>query len=96
MTKTNAINTLAAGSTTAYMVTAANNGPSDASGPVISDPPTQGLSCVTAASRTASDSAICAASIPMGTLQSGYTMAALPSGGQLNIVVTCGVVAAGQ
>lgn len=94
--KTNGVSSLAAGSTTAYTVTVANSGPSDASGAVVSDPVTAGLSCVTAATCTASGGASCAASIPITTIQSGYTIPALPSGGQISIRIVCGVSATGQ
>ena len=96
VTKTNGTNTLVAGGTTAYTVTVANAGPSNASGAVISDPASTGLSCVAAATCTASGGASCAASIPIATLQAGYTIPALPPGGQINIVMTCGVSATGQ
>lgn len=94
--KTNGVNTLVAGGTTAYTITVANAGPSDASGAVISDPAAAGLGCVTAAACTASGSASCAASIPIATLRTGYTIPGLPAGGQINIVLTCGVTASGQ
>ena len=93
--KTNGVNTLVAGATTAYTVTVANGGPSDAGGAVLSDPVVPGLSCVTAATCTASGGASCAASIPIATLQSGYTIPALPSGGQITVVTVCGVTATG-
>ena len=96
VTKANGTNTVLAGGTTAYTITVANAGPSNASGAVVSDPITPGLSCVTAVTCTASGGASCAASIPIGTLQSGYTIPALPAGGQINIVLTCGVTATGQ
>ncbi|MGB4116513.1 MAG: DUF11 domain-containing protein [Polaromonas sp.] len=96
VTKTNGTNTVIAGGTTAYTVTVANGGPSDASGAVISDPVAPGLSCVAAATCSGSSGASCAASIPAVALQSGYTIPALPSGGQINIVLTCGVTATGQ
>ena len=94
--KTNGTNTLVAGGTTAYTVTVANAGPSNASGAVVSDPVAAGLSCTTAATCTASGGASCAASIPIGTLQSGYTIPGLPAGGQINIVLICSVTATGQ
>ncbi|MBC7648314.1 MAG: DUF11 domain-containing protein, partial [Vitreoscilla sp.] len=96
ITKTNGTNSVASGSTTAYTITVANAGPSNASGAVLSDPVSAGLSCTTAASCTSSGGASCAASIPIATLQSGYTIRGLPAGGQINIVVTCGVTATGQ
>jgi uncharacterized repeat protein (TIGR01451 family) len=96
VSKTNGTNTLVSGGTTAYTITVANAGPSNASGAVISDPASAGLSCTTAATCTASGSASCAASIPIATLQSGYTIPGLPAGGQISIVLTCGVTATGQ
>ena len=96
ISKTNGTNTLVAGGTTAYTVTVANSGPSDASNSVLRDPVAPGLSCTAAATCTASGGASCAATIPAATLQSGYTIPALPSGGQINVVLTCGVTATGQ
>ncbi len=95
LSKTNGTNTVVAGSTTAYTLTVANTGPSDASGAVLSDTTSSGLSCTAAATCTASGGASCAASIPFGTLVSGYTIPTLPSGGQINIVLTCSVTATG-
>lgn len=96
VTKSNGTTTLVAGGTTAYTITVANAGPSNASGAVLSDLISPGLSCITAATCTSSGGASCAASIPIGTLQSGYTIPGLPAGGQINIVVRCGVTATGQ
>ncbi|MFM9880939.1 MAG: beta strand repeat-containing protein [Burkholderiaceae bacterium] len=96
ISKNNGTTTLVAGGTTAYTLTVANMGPSDASNSVISDPEPSGLSCTTAAVCSASGSAACAASIPIATLQGGYTIPALPSGGQIQIVFACTVTATGQ
>ncbi len=96
VTKTNGTTTAVAGGTTAYTLTVANAGPSNASGAVLSDPISAGLSCTTAATCTASGGASCAASIPIATLQSGYAIPGLPAGGQVSIVVTCGITATGQ
>jgi uncharacterized repeat protein (TIGR01451 family) len=95
VTKNNGTATLIAGSTTAYTITVLNSGPSDASGAVLRDPQAQGLSCTAAATCTAAGGASCAASIPMATLQPGYTIPGLPAGGQISVVVTCGVTATG-
>jgi uncharacterized repeat protein (TIGR01451 family) len=97
ITKTNGTNTLVAGSTTSYTITVANAGPSDASSSVLRDPVAPGLSCTTAATCTASGGASCGApSIPIATLQSGFTIPSFPSGGQLVLSLSCGVTATGQ
>lgn len=97
ITKTNGTNTLIAGSTTNYTITVANNGPSDASNSVLRDPTTPGLRCTTAAVCTASAGASCGApSIPIATLQSGFTIPSFPSGGQLVLSLICSVTATGQ
>ena len=96
ITKTNSTNTVVAGGTTAYTITVANAGPSNASGAVLRDPVATGLSCTTAATCTASGGASCAASIPIGTLRTGYTIPGLPAGGQISVVMTCSVTATGQ
>ena len=96
VSKTNGTSTVLAGGTTAYTLTVANAGPSNASGSVISDQIAAGLSCTTAAICSASGGAGCAASIPITTLQSGYTIPSLPAVSQINIVVTCSITATGQ
>lgn len=96
ISNTNGTNTLVASGTTAYTVTVANSGPSDASNSVLRDPVATGLSCTTAVTCAASGGASCAATIPAATLQSGYTIPALPSGGQIKVVLTCSVTATGQ
>jgi uncharacterized repeat protein (TIGR01451 family) len=95
--KTNNTTTLVAGSTTSYTITVVNNGPSDASGSVLRDPVTPGLSCTTAAVCTPSGGASCGApTIPIPTLQSGFTIPSFPSGGQLILNLVCSVTATGQ
>ncbi|MDB5963964.1 MAG: hypothetical protein JWQ72_464, partial [Polaromonas sp.] len=96
ISKSNGVGTVTAGGTTGYTLTVANLGPSDASGAVLSDPVATGLSCTTAATCTASGGASCAASVPIATLQSGYTIPVLPSGGQVTLVLNCAVTATGQ
>jgi uncharacterized repeat protein (TIGR01451 family) len=96
VTKTNGGSNVLAGGTTAYTITVANAGPSNASGAVISDSVSSGLSCTTPATCTASGGASCAASIPIATLLSGYTIPGLPAGGQISLVVNCSVTATGQ
>jgi uncharacterized repeat protein (TIGR01451 family) len=97
ISKTNGTNTLVAGSTTSYTITVANAGPSDASGSVLRDPPVSGLSCTGPVACTASGGASCGGpSVPLATLQSGFTIPAFPGGGQLVLSLTCGVTATGQ
>jgi uncharacterized repeat protein (TIGR01451 family) len=97
ITKTNGTGTLTAGGTTNYTITVANAGPSDASGAVLRDPVAPGLSCTTAAPCTASGGASCGApSIPILTLQGGFTIPSFPAGGQLVLSLTCSVIATGQ
>jgi large repetitive protein len=97
ITKTNNTTTLVAGSTTSYTITVNNAGPSNASGAVLRDPPTPGLACTGPAVCTASGGASCGApSVPLATLQSGFTIPSFPSGGQLVLTLNCGVTATGQ
>jgi uncharacterized repeat protein (TIGR01451 family) len=96
ISKANGTNTLTAGGTTAYTVTVVNNGPSSASGAVVQDVPSAGLSCTAAVSCSASGGAACLASIPAATLQGGYTIPALPGNSQITLVVPCTVTATGQ
>lgn len=97
ITKTNNTSTLVAGSTTNYTITVANAGPSDASGSVLRDPAAPGLSCTGPVSCTASGGASCGGpTVPLATLQSGFTIPAFPGGGQLVLTLSCGVTATGQ
>ena len=97
ITKTNNTSTLVAGSTTSYTITVNNAGPSDASGAVLRDPPATGLSCTGPVTCSASGGASCGGpSILLATLVSGFTIPSLPSGGQLQLTLTCGVTATGQ
>ncbi len=95
--KTNNTTTLASGATATYLITVGNAGPSPADNSVLRDPAAGGLSCTTAAGCTASGGAACGvASIPVATLQSGYVIPTLPSGGQVTVTLACGVTATGQ
>ena len=96
VTKTNGLTNLTAGQTTAYTVTVANLGPNDASGTLLRDPVSTGLSCTAASCSVASGAAVCPATT-IGALQSpGLTLATFPPNSSLNFLVTCGVTATGQ
>lgn len=97
ISKTNSTTTLVAGSSTSYSITVNNAGPSSADGSVLSDPAAAGLSCTGPVTCLASGGASCGGpSVPLATLQSGFTIPALPSGGQLVLTLSCGVTATGQ
>lgn len=94
ISKTNNTNTVATGATTVYAITVGNAGPSPADNSVLTDPAATGLACTTDAGCTASGGASCGgATIPIGTLQSGYAIPALPAGGQVVVTVPCTVTA---
>ncbi len=95
--KTNNTTTVAAGSTTTYLITVGNAGPSPADNSVLRDPAAAGLQCTTAAGCAASGGAACGgATIPIASLQAGYAIPSLPAGGQVTVTVACGVTATGQ
>ncbi len=101
VTKTNGVNTLAAGSTTSYTLTVANAGPSPADGTRIYDPIAPGLSCTTAPVCVASGGATCPVGLTIGQLQNttpptGVAIPTLPSGGGIAITLVCTVTATGQ
>ena len=97
VTKSNGTNTVTAGGFTSYTITVTNSGPSAAKNAVVSDPVTAGLSCTAVVTCSGTGGALCgAATIPAATLQSGFTIPTLPSGGVITLVETCGVTATGQ
>lgn len=102
--KTDGVTTLAAGSTTTYVITVSNAGPGAANGSVLSDTPSAGLSCNAISCGAATGGAICPASgASPGELSianlispgSGVNLMTLPSGSSLKISVTCAVTASG-
>lgn len=97
ISKNNNTTTLVAGSTTSYIITVANAGPSDASGSVLRDPGAAGLSCTGPVACTDNSSGTLCGSptIPLLTLQGGFTIPSFPSGGQLVLNLICGVTATG-
>lgn len=99
ITKTNGVNTVTAGGTTAYTVTVANMGPGNAPGSVFLDPAASGLNCTTvtfSATPTASITVL-PSPLTLTALQStGITLTAFPARSTATFVVTCGIAATGQ
>lgn len=96
ITKTNAVSTLVAGSTTAYTITATNGGPSAADGTIVKDPAATGLNCTTVTCG-ATGGAVCPAAPTVATLQaSGLVVPTFPASSTLTFSLTCGVTATGQ
>ena len=107
VTKTNAVTTLAAGSTTAYTVTFSNTGLFPANNAIIKDSPSAGLSCtsVTCVSTTGGAScpvgltlgvATVAAAVPDLFNATGIAIATFPGPSAVNLRFDCGVTATGQ
>jgi uncharacterized repeat protein (TIGR01451 family) len=94
--KDNGVTSVTSGGTTAYTITISNLGPSAADNAVVQDPVSTGLSCTAAATCTGTGGASCAASIPAATLQTGYTIPSLPSGGSIAVRMVCTVTATGS
>jgi uncharacterized repeat protein (TIGR01451 family) len=95
ITKTNGVGTLIAGQTTTYTVVVSNLGPSAADNALLTDTPSQGLSCasVTCSSATAT----CPASpIAIANLLGGLLIPAFPPNSSLTFSVVCGVTATGR
>ena len=94
ITKTNAVGTVTAGSTTIYTITVNNNGPNSADGAVVTDPIAAGLNC-TAVSCSAGGGATCPASPTISGLQAGLAVPVFPASSSLVFLVDCGVTATG-
>lgn len=97
VTKTNGAAGVVAGSTTAYTITAANNGPDAAPGASVQDTASAGLNC-TAVTCAATSANVCpAASFPFSSLSAGITLGpSFPAASTATLTVTCGVTATGQ
>jgi len=97
--KDNGVTSVVSGATTSYTITVANLGPSQADNAVVQDPGSAGLSCTTAVACNASGGASCGGanpfSVPIATLQGGFTIPTFPSGGSLTLQVVCTVTATG-
>jgi uncharacterized repeat protein (TIGR01451 family) len=100
ITKTNNVTTLTAGTTTSYLVSATNTGPSSADGAVMRDTPSPGLSSCTVTACTpsgGSPTAVCplAAQWPSLLLPAGVAIPGFPTGGNISFTVVCNVTATG-
>ena len=92
--KTNGVATLPAGSTTHYTITFVNNGPSDASGAVVTDPTATGLACPSLTCN-ATGGADCG-SMTVGALAGGHPLPSFPSGSTVTVILSCAVTATGS
>ena len=96
ITKTNGTNSVVAGSTTTYTITASNAGPSSANGSLVKDPVAAGLNC-TAVTCAPSGGAACPAVVDIPTLQgAGLNISTFPGNSSVTFLLTCGVTATGQ
>jgi uncharacterized repeat protein (TIGR01451 family) len=94
ITKTDGQASLSAGQTTTYTLVVTNSGPSDASGAVVKDTPSVGLSCP-ANLVTCLPAANCPASFS-NLFTTGTAIPSLPNGAAVTLTVVCGVIAPGQ
>lgn len=98
ISKTNGVNTLVAGQTTTYLLTAGNAGPGGANNTVVTDPAVAGLSCTAVACSVASGAAACPApaALTIPNLQGGgIAIPSFPANSSVNLSVTCLVTATG-
>jgi uncharacterized repeat protein (TIGR01451 family) len=99
VTKTNTVTSLTAGSTTSYLISFANAGPSSAENAVVRDAPSAGLNCSVASCSASggSPAAACplAANLPNMLSGAGLALPSFPSGSTLNFTVNCNVTATG-
>ena len=107
VTKTNAVTTLVAGSTTAYTVTFSNTGAFAANNAIIKDSPSAGLSCTSVTCVSVTGGASCptglvlatptpVASVPNLFNGTGIAIATFPGPSSVNLRIDCGVTATGQ
>jgi uncharacterized repeat protein (TIGR01451 family) len=89
--KTNGEPEVTAGATTTYTVVVTNEGPSAGDGAVVTDAAVAGLT-KTGVSCAAAGGAVCP-SVSVAGLESGLTIATLPSGGSLTLTMTATVTA---
>ena len=94
LTKDNGVSTVVAGSSVNYTITVANLGPANASGTVVRDAPSAGLSCTTLSCSTSGGASCPALDVPL-FLSTGLTLSTLPSGGQVVFILGCAVTATG-
>jgi uncharacterized repeat protein (TIGR01451 family) len=98
VSKTNAVGTVAAGSTTSYVITVANEGTINTPNAVLSDPAVTGLSCTSVSCSVLSGAAVCPVppALSLANLQgSGVVISSLPASSGLQFQVLCTVTATG-
>lgn len=98
ITKTNAVGSVTAGSTTGYAITVGNQGPSDAPSTLVRDPAVTGLSCTSVTCSVLSGAAVCPVppALSMANLQGGgVAIPTFPANSSLAFQVTCTVTATG-
>ena len=91
ITKTDGVGSVISGSTTAYTIRVANNGPATATGAIITDPAAAGLTKTTIACSGTPGQCTAGTRPTIAQLESGYALPALASGQFYEIVVTCTV-----
>jgi uncharacterized repeat protein (TIGR01451 family) len=107
VTKTNAVTSLVAGSTTAYTVTFSNTGAFPADNAIIKDSPSAGLSCTSVTCVSVTGAASCPVGLPLGVATAvgavpnlfngtGIAITTFPGASSVNLRVDCGVTATGQ
>ena len=96
ITKTNGVNSVLAGSTVTYTITATNSGPDSAAGALVRDTPSAGLNCVSVTCASTAANMCPAASLPFSSLNSGVLISPnFPAGSTATFFVTCGITATG-
>lgn len=102
ISKSNSLNTLVAGQTTAYTVTLSNAGPSGVLNSVLRDVSSAGLVCTSATCNVVAGSGVCpSAGVAPGELSipnligPGVLIPRINSGAQMEFVVVCDVTATG-
>ena len=95
ISKTNNTSTLAAGSTTNYVIVVSNAGPNAANNALLKDPAAAGLQC-TGVTCSASGGAICPSASVAALQGAGVPIATFPAVSSLTFTLSCGVTATGQ
>jgi uncharacterized repeat protein (TIGR01451 family) len=95
VSKTNGTTTLAAGATTTYTVTFSNFGPGDASGAIVQDTPSTGLSNCSVLSCNPAGGAACPGTPANLLAPSTTTLPTFPSSSSVTFSVRCGVSSTG-
>lgn len=98
ITKTNTVTSLVAGSTTTYLVTVTNTGPSDVVNALFRDTPSAGLSCTSISCAVASGAALCPlpANLTVANMTGpGIQIPSMLPPSSLRFTINCNVTATG-